>query len=176
MTYSLNFLWLLRDSNIWDRVCQRLFTKVNWNICRSHKYDCLQSYTKVMNNNALGYPRQMRTIYDILTRCLKFRQFLLELLSIKFYKTPFSLLLVVTYVFIKGETTRYMRTVNFITCWEGTGVRHPQHTQTGSNYSTIASDSSDGVTNTRCCRYSCMRSWWWVEVPPETCRAVSRYK
>jgi len=19
-----------------------------------------------------------------------------------------------------------------------------------------------------------MRSWWWVEVPPETCRAVSR--
>jgi len=32
------------------------------------------------------------------------------------------------------------------------------------------------VTNTRCCRYSGMRSWWWVEVPPETCRAVSRYK
>jgi len=26
-----------------------------------------------------------------------------------------------------------------------------------------------------CCllRYSCLRSWWWVEVPPETCRAVS---
>jgi hypothetical protein len=37
--------------------------------------------------------------------------------------------------------------------------------------STIAADSSNGVTNTRCCRYSCMRSWWWVEVPPETCRA-----
>jgi hypothetical protein len=36
--------------------------------------------------------------------------------------------------------------------------------------------SSNGVTNTRCCRYSCMRYWWWVEVPPETCRAVSRYK
>jgi len=29
------------------------------------------------------------------------------------------------------------------------------------------------VTNTRCCRYSCLRSWWWVVVPPETCRAVS---
>jgi hypothetical protein len=43
------------------------------------------------------------------------------------------------------------------------GVRH---------CSTIAADSSNGVTNTRCCRYSCMRSWWWVEVPPETCRAV----
>jgi len=27
----------------------------------------------------------------------------------------------------------------------------------------------------RCSIYSCMRSWWWVEVPPETCRAVSRY-
>jgi hypothetical protein len=34
----------------------------------------------------------------------------------------------------------------------------PQHTQTGSNSSTIAADSSNGVTNTRCCRYSCMRS------------------
>jgi hypothetical protein len=41
---------------------------------------------------------------------------------------------------------------------------------------TIAADSSNGVTNTSCCRYSCMRSWWWVEVPPEICRAVSRYK
>jgi hypothetical protein len=56
------------------------------------------------------------------------------------------------------------------------GVRHPQYTQTGSNSSTIAADGSNGVTNTRCCRYSCMRSWWWVEVPPETCRAVFRYK
>jgi hypothetical protein len=42
--------------------------------------------------------------------------------------------------------------------------------------STIAADSSNGVTDTRCCRYSCMHSWWWVEVSPETCRAVSRYK
>jgi hypothetical protein len=62
------------------------------------------------------------------------------------------------------------------TVWFVHGVRHPQHTQTGSNSSTIAADSSNGVTNTRCCRYRCMRSWWWVEVPPETCRAVYRYK
>jgi hypothetical protein len=34
------------------------------------------------------------------------------------------------------------------------GVRHPQHTQTGSNSSTIAADSSNCVTNTRCCRCS----------------------
>jgi hypothetical protein len=39
------------------------------------------------------------------------------------------------------------------------GVRHPQHTQTRSNSYTIASDSSNGVTNIRCCRYSCMLSW-----------------
>ena len=38
------------------------------------------------------------------------------------------------------------------------GVRHPQHTQTGSNSSTIAADSSNGVTNTGRCRCSCMRS------------------
>jgi hypothetical protein len=38
----------------------------------------------------------------------------------------------------------------------------------------LAGDSSNCVTNTRCCRYSCLRFWWWVEVPPETCRAVSR--
>jgi hypothetical protein len=40
--------------------------------------------------------------------------------------------------------------------------------------STIVAGSSNGVTNTRFCIYSYMRSWWWVEVPPETCRAVSR--
>jgi len=39
----------------------------------------------------------------------------------------------------------------------------------------IAAGSSNGLTSTRCCRYSCLRSWWWVEVPPETCRAVFRY-
>jgi len=53
-------------------------------------------------------------------------------------------------------------------------LRHPQHTQTSSNSSTIAAGSSNGVINTRRCRYSCLPSWWWVEVPPETCRAVSR--
>ena len=42
-------------------------------------------------------------------------------------------------------------------------------------YLSLTAGSSNGVTNTRCCRYSCMRNWWWVEVPPETCRAVSTY-
>ena len=54
-------------------------------------------------------------------------------------------------------------------------AHHPQHTQTGSNSSTIATCNSNGVTNTRRCRYSGIRSWWWVELPSETCRAVSRY-
>jgi len=47
-------------------------------------------------------------------------------------------------------------------------------TQTSFKSSTIAAGSSNGVTNTRCCRYSCLRSWWWVVVPPETCRPVCR--
>jgi hypothetical protein len=71
-------------------------------------------------------------------------------------------------LFISENCLRFERPVG--------GVCHPQHAQTGFNSSTIAADSSNGVTNTRCCRYSCMRSWWWVEIPPETCRAVSRYK
>jgi len=37
----------------------------------------------------------------------------------------------------------------------------------GSNFSTIAAGSSNVVTNTRCCRYSCMRSWWWVGYHPK---------
>jgi len=41
-------------------------------------------------------------------------------------------------------------------------------------YLPLAAGSSNGVTNTRCCRYSCLLSWWWVMVPPETCRAVPR--
>jgi hypothetical protein len=41
-------------------------------------------------------------------------------------------------------------------------------------YKTVTDTYRHGVTNTRCCRYSCLRSRWWVEVPPETCRAVSR--
>ena len=56
----------------------------------------------------------------------------------------------------------------------GTGLSVRQHTQTSSNSSTIAASSSNGVTKTRRCSYSCMCSWWWVEVLAETRRAVSR--
>jgi hypothetical protein len=30
------------------------------------------------------------------------------------------------------------------------------------------------LTSARCCKYSYMCPWWWVELPPETCRAVYR--
>jgi len=32
----------------------------------------------------------------------------------------------------------------------------------------------DGFTSARCCNYSYMCSRWWVELPPEACRAVYR--
>jgi hypothetical protein len=31
----------------------------------------------------------------------------------------------------------------------------------------LAADGSNGLTNTRCCRYSCLRSWWWVVYHPK---------
>ena len=40
------------------------------------------------------------------------------------------------------------------------------------NSSTIAAGSSNGLTSTRYCKYSYVCSWWWVEISPETCRAV----
>jgi hypothetical protein len=55
----------------------------------------------------------------------------------------------------------------------GTGLS-VLHTQTSSNSSTIATDSNNGVTDNWCCRHSRLRSWWWVMVPPETFRVVSR--
>jgi hypothetical protein len=56
-----------------------------------------------------------------------------------------------------GTSTHHQESWNRFECAVA-GVRHPQHTQTGSNSSTIAADSSNGVTNTRCYRYNCMRS------------------
>jgi len=48
-------------------------------------------------------------------------------------------------------------------------VQFPHHTQTSKNSSTTAAGSSNGLTSTRYCKYSCVCSWWWVEIPPETC-------
>ena len=42
---------------------------------------------------------------------------------------------------------------------------------------TIAGDSSSDIkTSTRCCKYSYIRSWWWVVSPSETFRAVCSNK
>ena len=51
-------------------------------------------------------------------------------------------------------------------------VKFPHHTQTNCNPSTVAAGSSNGLTSTRYCKYGCVCSWWWVEIPLETCRAV----
>jgi hypothetical protein len=48
------------------------------------------------------------------------------------------------------------------------------HQEPSSNQFQLFHDNSNGVTNTRCSRYSCLRSWWWVGVPPETCREIWR--
>jgi len=42
------------------------------------------------------------------------------------------------------------------------------------NCTTTAEGSRDGLTSARCCNYNYMCSWWWVDLPPETCRAVYR--
>jgi len=47
--------------------------------------------------------------------------------------------------------------------------------QSSSNSSTMATGRIYGLTSTRCCRYIIACSWWWVEIPPETCRAAFRY-
>jgi len=43
-----------------------------------------------------------------------------------------------------------------------------------SNFSTIAEGGRDGLTSARCCNYSYKCSWWWMELPPKTCRTVYR--
>jgi hypothetical protein len=92
--------------------------------------------------------------------------------------------------------TVYYISLNFSTCFgwllhpslgalitvitaSGTGQTFPATFRCGgevgtSNFSTIAEDSRDGLISARCCNYSYMCSWWWVELPPETCRAVYR--
>jgi hypothetical protein len=52
----------------------------------------------------------------------------------------------------------YLQRMVFVTPLLLSAAIVEEHTQTGSNSSTIAADSSNGVTNTRCCRYSFMRS------------------
>jgi hypothetical protein len=60
-------------------------------------------------------------------------------------------------VFVTPSLQSAATSWNRLECAVG-GLRHPQHTQTSSNPSTIAADSSNGVTNTRSCRYISMRS------------------
>jgi len=45
-----------------------------------------------------------------------------------------------------------------------------------SSYSTTTENSRDGLTSARCSNYSYMCSWWWVDLPPEICKASSLQK
>jgi len=56
-------------------------------------------------------------------------------------------------------------------------VRSRKVAETGPYLSTLADFTHSilrSLTSARCCNYSYMCSWWWVELPPETCRAVYR--
>jgi len=53
------------------------------------------------------------------------------------------------------------------TCQTGTATCH--YCGTGS---AVAAGSSNGLTSTRYCKYSCICSWWWMEIPPKIYRAV----
>ena len=70
-------------------------------------------------------------------------------------------------LFISGKLL-YMFRVVFPPIIRST-IQFPHHTQTSS---TVLAGSSNGLTSTRYCKYSCVCSWWWVEIPPETSRAV----
>jgi hypothetical protein len=50
-----------------------------------------------------------------------------------------------------------------------------QRRGTVSAVSGITETGQYGINNARYCRYSDMSSWWWVELPLETCRAVYKY-
>ena len=52
----------------------------------------------------------------------------------------------------------------------------PIYIYSSSTCSTTAEGSRDGLTRARFCNYSYMCSWWWVELPAETCRESSLQK
>ena len=64
----------------------------------------------------------------------------------------------------------------------GISTHHQEHTELYLQYlvlvkplllpAAIAAGKSNGLTSTRYCKYNSVCSWWWVEIPPETCRAV----
>jgi hypothetical protein len=147
-----------------------------WTVCHFHiKYLCVSlSAVKLLTGalfSAIAFPFAIQLIIII----FQYISNKMQLYTVYLYLE--------TALHVSGYTSTrhqehiqlYLQHPVFVTPLLG-GVRHSQHTRTSSKSSTIAAGSSNGVTDTGCYRYSCMRSWWWVEVPPETCRAVSRYK
>ena len=48
----------------------------------------------------------------------------------------------------------------------------PERDWMGTSSHPFTTGSSNGLINTGYCRYNDTSSWWWVEIPPETCSAV----
>jgi hypothetical protein len=53
---------------------------------------------------------------------------------------------------------------------------HCIHTICSSHPVTFMTGCSYSLTSARWCGHSDMSSWWWVEIPPQTCRAIYRHK
>jgi len=56
-------------------------------------------------------------------------------------------------------------------------VRSRKVAETGTYLSSLADFTHcifRSLISARCCNYSYMCCWWWVELPPKTCRAVYR--
>jgi len=71
--------------------------------------------------------------------------------------------------YISNKMQRYTVYLSLETALRVSGRTSTHHQE----HRTVSTASGTCV---RCCRHSCMCYWWWVEVPPETCRAVSRDK
>ena len=62
----------------------------------------------------------------------------------------------------------------------GISTHHQDHTQLYLQFlvllkplllsATIVAGSSNSLTSIRYYKYNCVCSWWWVQIPPETCR------
>ena len=73
-----------------------------------------------------------------------------------------------------GISTHYQELISL--CLQYLALMSPLLLPVMSHPVMFTTDSSNGLINARYCRYNDMSAWWWVEIPPETCRAVYRYK
>jgi len=121
--------------------------------------------------NALGISRNNFTIFIL--SCNYYSLYI-------FYELQVILMFECILIYIQQDATLYslfyLDTALYISV--GTTTHHQEHKQLYLQNlvfvtpfllpAAIAAGRRNGLTNTRCCRYSCLRSWWWVVVQPET--------